>query len=104
MKLAANVDRKYYWKAVLKGAPQWMHSVMFGFSVYAVINFTIFIAKAPHGGSGPELPAIFWRGFSGHWMAFYSAAFAALYSAAHAKRNGWRCLNGAFCCGGRRLV
>jgi hypothetical protein len=28
-------------------------------------------------------PASVWRGFSGHWMAFYSAALAVLCSAAH---------------------
>jgi hypothetical protein len=32
--------------------------------------------------SGANPPPVVWRGFSGHWMAFYSAALAILYSAA----------------------
>ena len=38
--------------------------------------------QVPKGDSGANPPAIVWRGFSGHWMAFYSAALAILYSAA----------------------
>jgi len=53
------------------------------------------LREAHYTGSGEaNPPAVVWRGFSGHWMAFYSAALAILYSAAHAKHNGWRCPNG----------
>ena len=45
------------------------------------VNFAIFFFQAPHGGSGANPPAVVCRGFSGHWMVFYSAALAILYSA-----------------------
>jgi hypothetical protein len=47
---------------------------------YAVINFTIFMRQPPGSGSGTNPPADVLRGFSGLWMAFYSAALAILYS------------------------
>ena len=39
-------------------------------------------------------PTRLWRGFSGHWMAFCSAALAILYSAATTSSSGRRCTNG----------
>jgi hypothetical protein len=80
--LAGNLNRKDFWKVVLKNSPVWMRSVVYGFFGYALINFLLFIAKAPAGNSGANPPAALWKGFSGHWMAFYSAALAILYSAA----------------------
>src|SRR5436305_11719901 len=49
---------------------------------YAILNFIYFMATAmnrprPPGDAPPEVI----RGFSGHWMVFYGAAFATLYSA-----------------------
>jgi hypothetical protein len=58
-----------------------MRYMVYGFFGYAIINFLLFIAVAPSGGHGANPPTVVWRGFSGHWMAFYSAAFAILYSA-----------------------
>lgn len=57
--------------------------------------WAIFLIAAPKGGSGPMIPDVV-RGFSGHWMAFYSAAAAVLYSATHAndQDQGRRCVNG----------
>jgi hypothetical protein len=89
-----NVNQKEFWKVVLKGSPKWMHYMVYGFFGYAVVNFLWFMTKAPNGSNGSDPPAVVWRGFSGHWMAFYSAALAMLYSAAHAKHGRWRCLNG----------
>jgi hypothetical protein len=68
--------------------------MMYGFFAYAMINFLFFIRQAPADGGGTETPTVVWRMFSGHWMAFYSAAFAVLYSAARAKENIRRCANG----------
>ena len=48
--------------------------MVYGFFAYAAVNFLLFITKAPKGGGGANPPAVVWRGFSGHWMAFYSAA------------------------------
>jgi hypothetical protein len=93
-RLVGNVGRKDFWKVVLKGSPDWMRYLVYGFFGYAVVNFLFFMTKAPKGGGGVNPPAVVWRGFSGHWMAFYSAALAILYSAAHAQANGSRCVNG----------
>lgn len=73
-----------YWKRVLTGTPDWMRYFVYIALGYAVVNFLIFLPQAPPKGypSG-QTPAIVWRGFSGHWMAFYSAALAILFAAAN---------------------
>ena len=76
-----SMSRKDFWKLVLRGAPEWMLYMVYGFLGYAMLNFAAFMLQAPQGGSGANPPAVVWRGFSGHWMAFYSAALAILYSA-----------------------
>src|SRR6185312_9029809 len=81
--LSKGVQQKQdFWRGVLKGAPGWMLYMVYGFGAYAVVNFAIFLLHSPAkhvGSSGPSL--VEWRGFSGHWMVFYSAAMAVLYSA-----------------------
>ena len=84
--------RKDYWKAALQGAPAWMRYMTFAFLYYAVGNFLLFMANAPAKPSGSPT-SVELRGFSGHWMAFYSAAFAILYAAA-VQPSGPRCPNG----------
>ena len=80
-RLVGSTARRDFWKAVLRWAPDWMRYMVYGFFAYAIANFALFMIQAPpHGGSGNP-PAIVWRGFSGHWMAFYSASMAILYSA-----------------------
>lgn len=64
---------------MLQGSPEWMRYMVYGFFGYAFVNFALFISKAPTGGGGANPPAIVWRGFSGHWMLFYSAALATPY-------------------------
>src|SRR6266536_749224 len=93
-RIVGSVNRKDLWKVVLKDSPDWMRYMMYGFFGYAAIDFLFFMAKAPSGGSGANPPAVVWRGFSGHWMAFYSAALAILYSAAHTENTNLRCANG----------
>ena len=79
-RLVGSTARKDFWKAVLRWAPDWMRCMVYGFFAYAIANFALFMIQAPpHGGSGNP-PAVVWRGFSGHWMAFYSASMAILYS------------------------
>ena len=82
-KRIGNMQRRDFWKLVLRGSPNWMRYMVYGFGAYAVVNFLIFLTQAPSGGSG-DPPAVVWRGFSGHWMAFYSAAMATLYAAVEA--------------------
>jgi hypothetical protein len=92
-RLVGNVNRRDFWKVILKDSPDWMRYMVYGFYGYAIVNFLLFMAKAPSGASGNP-PAVVWRGFSGHWMAFYSAALAILYSAARMVDSSPRCTNG----------
>src|SRR5207249_4130983 len=52
--------------------------------------------KTPKQEAGGTMPPAVVRGFSGHWMAFYSTALAILYSAARAdeRNRSRRCPNG----------
>jgi hypothetical protein len=93
-RLVGTTNRKDFWKVILKGSPDWMRYMVYGFFGYAFVNFLLFMGKAPSGGNGANPPAVVWRGFSGHWMAFYSAAFAILYAAARTEGSGLRCANG----------
>ena len=71
-----------YWKPMLSGCPAWMRYMTYGFFIYALVNFAIFIVLAPSGKTfGGSPPAIVWHGFSGHWMAFYSAGLAIVTTA-----------------------
>ena len=92
--IAGNLNRKDLWKAVLKNAPAWMRYMTYGFFGYAMINFWLSFSKTPSPTNAGKTPFEVWRGFSGHWMAFYSAALAILYSAANAKHVGLLCPNG----------
>ena len=101
-RLTRNVPRKDAWKAALRGCPDWMKYMTYGFFGYALLNFASLFIMAPHGmpavqGGGPGLmPPQIVRGFSGHWMAFYSAALALLWSAGELWNRDWqrRCPNG----------
>ena len=94
-RMGADFKNKDLWKAALRGCPPWMRYMLYGFFGYAFVNFAYFILVAPKGGSGPMPPAVV-RGFSGHWMAFYSTAAAVLYSAKHINERdqGRTCANG----------
>lgn len=80
-----SMQRRDMWKVLLARTPEWVRYMVYGFGTYAIVNFLIFIAHAPPNGSNGDPPAVVWRGFSGHWMAFYAAAFAIFYSAAISK-------------------
>jgi len=76
------LDRKLDWKDTMAGCPVWMRRALQVVFVYAIINFVLFmLTTAGHPRPIGRAPAFVLRGFSGHWMAFYGAAFAALYSA-----------------------
>jgi|SRR5215470_5836048 len=85
------------WWALLDGCPHWMKVMTQGFFIYALINFAIFIIMVPaqkHQAGGP--PSMVWHGFSGHWMAFYSAGLA-IVTAAYRRGLGnlaTKCRNG----------
>jgi len=93
-RLVGSTSRRDFWKVVLKGSPDWMRYMVYAFFAYAFVNFLLFMRNAPSGSSGANPPASVWRGFSGHWMAGYSAALAVLYSAAKIADASPRCING----------
>jgi hypothetical protein len=71
-----------FWKAALSGCPPWMKYMTYGFFAYAVANFALFMFYAPSGQhAGANVPADVAHGFSGHWMAFYSAGLAIVTTA-----------------------
>jgi hypothetical protein len=92
-----NTNRKDFWKVILKDSPEWMHYMVYGFSGYAFLNFALFLGSggtSGPGNTGLNPPANVWRGFSGHWMVFYSAALAILYSAVNEGSAALRCVSG----------
>jgi hypothetical protein len=92
-----NVNRKDFWKVVLKNSPEWMRYMVYGFGGYALLNCALFLASggtSGPGNTGLNPSANVWRGFSGHWMVFYSAALAILYSAVNEGSGALRCVNG----------
>jgi hypothetical protein len=89
-----NRQTRDYWKRALKASPAWMRYMVYGFFGYAMVNFLLFISHAPADDGGVNPPAVVWRGFSGHWMAFYSAALAIFYSATRTNIESHHCLNG----------
>ncbi|HYF51254.1 MAG TPA: hypothetical protein VEJ63_17705 [Planctomycetota bacterium] len=95
-RLVKDFKQKDFWKAALRGCPPWMRYVTYGFFIYAMINFILFIGATPAKGShhASDAPPEVIRGFSGHWMAFYSVGAAILYSSIQvAKRDPARRCN-----------
>ena len=81
------------WSEILKHNPRWMKWVLNGLTFYAVFNFLIAFMEWPARSkiktkSGDPVPALVVRAFSGHWMAFYGAAYAFLYSRLHMPKTG----------------
>lgn len=76
-------NQKDLWKVALSGCPVWMRRTLYALFAYAIVNFAFFMLSSSSRGSGSE-PGTELRGFSGHWMVFYGAAFATLYSAINA--------------------
>jgi hypothetical protein len=96
-RLTRGASRKDFWKIALAGCPKWMRTALYIVFGYAILNFILFIATTagqahPKGDPPPEVI----RGFSGHWMVFYGAAFATLYSASAIGYSGMnrKCPNG----------
>ena len=88
----SHVKQKDIWKVALMGCPSWMRYMTYGFFGYAFLNFGIFFLRTI--GKDPKSigPIVELQGFSGHWMAFYSAALSSLYSASRQVES--KCANG----------
>lgn len=78
-----DVSQTKQMEALWADCPAWMRWAIRTVFVYAIVNFLLFMAtttatpKLKPRGTPP--PAVI-RGFSGHWMVFYGAAFVTLYS------------------------
>lgn len=84
-RMTRQASRRDFWRATLRGCPGWMRTGVHIFFGYAFVNFALFfIGTVGHPKPTGAAPPVVVRGFSGHWMFFYSAAFATLYSAIHA--------------------
>jgi hypothetical protein len=96
--LTKNHDRKNFWKVVLRGAPKWAQSLMYGIFYYALVNFVLFFLQVFGVINAPDqdrsISEI--RFASGHWMAFYCVALVTLYSATQIQKKGLirKCPNG----------
>jgi polyferredoxin len=96
-RLTRDYPQKLHWKAALRGCPSWMRTTVYVFFGYALINFLLFAISGGAETSAPEaVPAHVVRGFSGHWMCFFSVSAAMLYSAGYAEESDdrRRCLQG----------
>jgi hypothetical protein len=86
-----------FWKNVLSGCPPWMRNAGYALLAYAIANFIGFMVTTgsepqPEGNAPPSVV----RGFSGHWLIFYGAAFAIFFSAYRNPRllKKQKCSNG----------
>jgi hypothetical protein len=93
-RLVGNANRKDFWKVILKEAPDWVRYMMYVLFAYEFVNFIISMGQSSSGGRHTATSTADWRGFSGLWMVFYSAALAILYSAAKTLDSSPRCTNG----------
>jgi hypothetical protein len=76
--------RRSQWKVLFSGCSAWMTYMVNGFFIYAIVNFVFFMLIAPTGKQiGGDPPSSVWRGFSGHWMVFYSTGLAIFTTAYH---------------------
>ena len=91
-RLSKDFPQKDMWKATLRGCPPWMRKILYILFGYAFLSFFAFIVL--DANSGKEASIV--RGFSGHWLIFYFAAYAMLYSAIHVDKKDdiRRCANG----------
>jgi hypothetical protein len=72
-----------FWRDAFRGCPKWLKWMTCVLAGYAVFNFIVFVnLLGTIGGKRPdEITPIVFRGVSGEWMAFYSAALMVFYSA-----------------------
>jgi hypothetical protein len=74
--------RRGSFESVFSRAPRWMNRGRQFIFAYGILNFLLFVATTRTGKLADNDPGLI-RGFSGHWMVFYSVAFTVLYSASH---------------------
>jgi hypothetical protein len=57
---AGNLKRKDFWKVVLKGSPDWVRYLVYGFLAYAVVKFMICFQTPSGHDDGANPPAMVW--------------------------------------------
>jgi hypothetical protein len=84
-----------FWKATFRGCPGWAKAGAYVVGGYAMLNFVFFALQTSRYPRN-EIPDIVeYRGFSGHWMAFYYVGAATLYSGTKRGSSSPRhCANG----------
>lgn len=83
------LEGKGFWKRAFRTSPTWMRWTFLLLFIYAIVNFLSVWNKLfeLNGKSLDEVMVIMLRGFSGHWLLFYFATFAAFYSAMRATQQ-----------------
>lgn len=89
MRNKANI--KDFKNAIFSACPKWL-SIMTGLLIIYAMGGLIFVIYKRHFSSavnanGQGIIDNSFRGFSGHWMALYSLAFAILYSCRRLKKH-----------------
>jgi hypothetical protein len=87
--MTRHVSRNDFWRVALEGCPVWMRRGLRVIVGYSVLNFVFYIVKLEGKKtlSSDQTTSVDLSGFSGHWMIFYAAAFAILYSRIHAPKS-----------------
>jgi len=93
-RLTTHANRADMWRMALRGCPPWMKYLTYFFFGYAFLNFAFFVIRG-FSRKPTEIESL--RGFSGHWMLFYGAAMAILYSYIKEDDRLPRCANGHIC-------
>ena len=93
-RLSKNVKQADLWKAVLRGCPRWVRTGVSVIVGYAIINFVLFLNQTTAYAKNKTPDVVEYRGFSGHWMAFYFIGAAVLYSASRLGFGARRCPRG----------
>jgi hypothetical protein len=72
-----------FWREAVRACPPWLKWMTGILAGYAVLNFIVFVnlIGTIAGRRPDEITSLVFRGVSGEWMAFYSAAFLVFFSA-----------------------
>jgi hypothetical protein len=91
--LAKEFPQKDVWRAALRGCPKPMQYALYALFAYVLLNFALFLGTTAEDSRSS---AAMIRGFSGHLLIFYYAAFAILYSYLQVQKQdpARRCTNG----------
>jgi hypothetical protein len=96
-RIARHGKRSDFWKLALSGCPTWARYALYGLFGYAVLNFIVGMGGvANHRKESGATSFEEVRLFSGHWMVFYGAALATLFSAINRPKllKGSKCVQG----------